>query len=256
MGIQPRALRGKALADELDSDRAASQLPDAGDDMEFHHAPKVWLGWRDFLREYLIVVVGVLTAAGVGLVLEGMRRHAEVAEARRAIRFEIARNADIALFSIEEERCRGRVIDLTVAWLNGGPRPQIEAFGLGPVMSSAWDVAKTGPATFMPFEERQAYSNFYEQLIDTQRYLIQRERDAGMLSLGFSSRSRLTPADKQAYLDNLYQIRLLGQIRVEVSTGMVQQAKAMGVAPAPMSAQDHAALNRFCALVGMTPSRA
>jgi hypothetical protein len=28
------------------------------------HKPKSWTGWREFLKEYLIIVVGVLTALG------------------------------------------------------------------------------------------------------------------------------------------------------------------------------------------------
>jgi hypothetical protein len=39
--------------------------------MEVHHKPKPWHGWREFLKEYVIVVVGVLTALAAGRLPSG-----------------------------------------------------------------------------------------------------------------------------------------------------------------------------------------
>src|SRR6185437_16951039 len=37
------------------------------------HKPKPWHGWREFLKEYAIIVVGVLTALGAESLVETMR---------------------------------------------------------------------------------------------------------------------------------------------------------------------------------------
>ncbi len=49
------------------------------------HKPKPWHGLREFLKEYAIIVVGVLTALGAEQAVEVIHRHEAVAEARRAL---------------------------------------------------------------------------------------------------------------------------------------------------------------------------
>ena len=52
------------------------------------HKPKTWHGPGEFFREYLIIVVGVLTALGGEQAIEWMHRRAELAETREALREE------------------------------------------------------------------------------------------------------------------------------------------------------------------------
>ena len=61
------------------------------------HKPKPWHGWREFLKEYAIIVVGVLTALGAEQIAERIHEAHTSAEARENIRAEIAANlADLA----------------------------------------------------------------------------------------------------------------------------------------------------------------
>ena len=53
------------------------------------HKPKPWHGLREFLKEYLIIVVGVLTALGAEQAVEMIHRHEAVGEARRALNAEV-----------------------------------------------------------------------------------------------------------------------------------------------------------------------
>ena len=50
------------------------------------HKPKPWHGWREFLKEYAIIVVGVLTALAAEQVVERVRwmERVDAAEARLA----------------------------------------------------------------------------------------------------------------------------------------------------------------------------
>jgi hypothetical protein len=49
------------------------------------HKPKPWRDWREFLKEYLIVVVGVLTALGAEQAVEWLHWRHVVAQGREAV---------------------------------------------------------------------------------------------------------------------------------------------------------------------------
>ena len=49
------------------------------------HKPKPWHGLREFLKEYVIIVVGVLTALGAEQAVDWLHWRHEVAEARQAL---------------------------------------------------------------------------------------------------------------------------------------------------------------------------
>jgi hypothetical protein len=53
------------------------------------HKPKPWHGLREFLKEYLIIVIGVLTALGAEAVVERLHERQMSAEAREAVRAEV-----------------------------------------------------------------------------------------------------------------------------------------------------------------------
>jgi hypothetical protein len=56
------------------------------------HKPKPWHGFREFLKEYLIIVVGVLTALGLEQFVDGIHWRHKVEQAERNMRVEVARN--------------------------------------------------------------------------------------------------------------------------------------------------------------------
>jgi hypothetical protein len=55
------------------------------------HKPKPWHGWREFLKEYVIIVVGVLTALAAEQGVEWLHWRHEVASARETLRPEYLR---------------------------------------------------------------------------------------------------------------------------------------------------------------------
>jgi hypothetical protein len=218
------------------------------------HKPKPVHSWRELAREIGVIVVGVAIALSGEETVRWLHQRHEVAEARKAIRFEIAQHASQALFSIEEERCRLGIFNLTMAWLDGGAQPHFRSSGLLEAkMTGAWDVSKTGALANMPFEERLAYWNFYA-FVEGETEVIERDRDAAVRAGGlFNRTTELTEAEKQTLRDLTAQQRSMGQLRKLVATAMLSQAKAMGIAPPPISADSRAALNEVCADGGMPP---
>jgi hypothetical protein len=55
------------------------------------HKPKPWHGWREFLKEYLIIVIGVLTALGAEAVAETVHWRHETHVARDALAYDLKR---------------------------------------------------------------------------------------------------------------------------------------------------------------------
>lgn len=56
------------------------------------HKPKSWHGWREFLKEYGIIVVGVLTALAAEQLVESLHSDLKVRRAEAAMRLELAEN--------------------------------------------------------------------------------------------------------------------------------------------------------------------
>jgi hypothetical protein len=61
------------------------------------HKPKPWHGWREFLKEYLIIVIGVLTALGAEQGVETLHWNHRVTETRVQLNQELGADAGSSL---------------------------------------------------------------------------------------------------------------------------------------------------------------
>lgn len=68
------------------------------------HKPKPWHGWRDFLKEYGIIVLGVLTALAFEETAEALRWRHEVKAERSALHGEVQLNLNAILFPPKRTR--------------------------------------------------------------------------------------------------------------------------------------------------------
>ncbi len=135
------------------------------------HKPKPWHGWREFLKEYLIIVVGVLTALAAEQAVEWLHRSAELRETREAIREEIADNAAYADMTAREESCMMGVADRLVEWAGGKTRPDAPR-SISPLFTTTvWDGSQAVVGR-MPLKEKFAYGHFYEALRNEQTLAV------------------------------------------------------------------------------------
>jgi hypothetical protein len=136
------------------------------------HKPKPWHGLREFLKEYLIIVVGVLTALGAEAVVQNLHDARLSAEARDAVRSELNVNITNLSRRLTEEGCVGRRLDEIAALLDraddGAPfvAPRnISGPQNGIFYTQRWQAATAGGRTsLLSSDEQRAFGRVYAQL--------------------------------------------------------------------------------------------
>jgi hypothetical protein len=225
------------------------------------HRPKPFHGWRELAKEVGVITIGIAIALGGEETLRWLDRRAEVAEARRALRVEIADNARNALVVMEEERCLEPLADFMIGVSNGVGKPARSPPSKPPVIdmagpvTSTWDVVKVGAAARMPFEERVAYSRFYDTLsLDRRNYEV--ELSAWDRTAGHFAKASLTPDDRRRLIEDLSQARIVGRARAREARKRLADARAMGITPSLLLADQRASIAQLCGYAGMQPTLA
>ena len=130
------------------------------------HKPKPFHGWREFLKEYGIIVLGVLTALAFEQVVEMIHNHSLAEDTRRNVHAEIV--ADLGLLQRREsvEPCVTRrleevrdLIDHPAAsdvpiWIGHPPRYAMHD-------NQFRAAAQAGHVTLLPPDEQAAYAKLY-----------------------------------------------------------------------------------------------
>jgi hypothetical protein len=164
------------------------------------HKPKPWRGWREFLKEYLIIVIGVLTALAAEAVVQNLHERRLSAEAREAVRGEL--NVDITAMSrrLPQEACVARQLDEIQAFLDraqgGGAVAPLTTIGRpiwGIVYTQRWQAATAGGRTsLLSSEEQRAFGRVYAQLDVLTQKLVE-ERHVWTQLRGLAGLRRLSP---------------------------------------------------------------
>src|SRR5579864_4090678 len=153
------------------------------------HLPKPLHGWREFVGEVGIIVLGVLIALGFGQIVEQLQWHYEVRTTRQAIADELVATANQGAERLAVEAClRDRIGELS-AKLNrtdgrwtADPMPLAQGAELAPHWDErsmtrvyavplrgwthdAWDTAKsTGALDHINHNELASYSAIYAEI--------------------------------------------------------------------------------------------
>ncbi len=148
------------------------------------HKPKPWHGVREFLKEYVIIVVGVLTALGAEAVVQNLHDARLAEEARQAVRDEL--NLDITNMAVRFswDACVIRRLDEIDALLDraeaGGSFAPPGAVGTPrnrAIYAERWETAKSGGRlSLISSEEQRALARAYgqlEQVRETQQQELQ-----------------------------------------------------------------------------------
>lgn len=168
--------------------------------VEVHHAPKPFHGWREFLKEYGIIVLGVLTALGAEAVVEKLHEASLSNQAREAVEGEL--NVDLTALSrrVGQEACIGRRLDEIRAILDraeaGGPFTPPTTIGVPPwgiAYAQRWQAATAGGRTsLLSSEEQRAFGRVYAQFEVLSQKQVE-ERQIWTQLRGLKELRRLSP---------------------------------------------------------------
>jgi hypothetical protein len=141
--------------------------------VEIHHKHAPIKNWREFLKEYGIIVLGVLTALGGEQAVEAVHHRAEVREAREALSEELGWNFTSLKLSVDQIACVSARLDelerWRKSWANGRPLKLSRPIGFpsGVVFrSSVWRLSVSDAVSRMPLQERINYAALYDAFDD------------------------------------------------------------------------------------------
>jgi hypothetical protein len=214
------------------------------------HKPKPWRGVREFLKEYLIIVVGVLTALAAEQAVEWGREQSDLREARAALHEEVVRDATGLRIAAQEDHCFLGVMDRYEAWAKGGPKPKVAKVTMFPVPEEAvWDSLKGGAVMKMPLKERLAYTRFYYGAANT-RSLYYPMRDHAITLNSYLAWDTLTPAEARILLRDVQRGRNLLHVMIENAPFDLKDAEAVGARPQAFTPHTRTILAEECGLAG------
>ncbi|HWE46209.1 MAG TPA: hypothetical protein VG407_09275 [Caulobacteraceae bacterium] len=216
------------------------------------HKPKPVHGWREFLSEIGVIVLGVLIALALEQAVEWMRIQSEMSETREALKVEIGRNAGIATYSIAEDRCMFAYAQKWIAWTKGGPKPAFVFPRYHSLQSTIWDLSKTGAVTHMPLNERAALAHYYS-VVDLFNQNRERERQLGIHIFSIAMSDRLSDTQKQTLIEDANGSSVMNRYQWQNAEGLVQRSRDLGAKPDAWSAADRSNLIKVCQVAGGPP---
>jgi hypothetical protein len=219
------------------------------------HLPKALHGWRDFLKEVGIIVVGVLIALGAEQLVQSWHWRHETAATREALGREAADNLAAALQRKQQQPCvEQRLREIASIFADhaaekpmhiGGPigRP-ISYFG----STDAWQVEVASQAlSHMPLNERLNFSTAFSNY-ENMNSVLRLEQDAwlrlGVLNAPDQLQAGDWPALRQAYA----QAQSLGA-RLKIITEDILASQTLGQRPEQLEGDPVAvtsARRQFC----------
>jgi hypothetical protein len=136
------------------------------------HKPRPWHGLREFLKEYVIIVVGVLTALGAEQAVEALHERGLAREARAAIDAEMRDNANRIAYRQAQQPCidkrLAQITGLLADWAGGKPPPAGLAIGDPgdlPMIQQRWQAnLNSGRFSRQSAQEQGAQADFYTKL--------------------------------------------------------------------------------------------
>jgi hypothetical protein len=202
------------------------------------HKPKPWQGWREFLREYVIVVVGVLTALAAEQAAEALHWRHLVGEAREEIAGELGEGLGQAELRVRTLECVDRRLSDLQAAVEAaaltGRLPPTGRPGTPPLFTwstGAWESAvSSGASSHIAPAEHQGYVGVYGFIrrIDE---LNRHEAEIWTALYGLAGPGRaIAPDEASQFRARIGEARLANRLIALSGVRMQQIARADGLA--------------------------
>ncbi len=209
------------------------------------HKPKPWHNVREFLKEYLIIVVGVLTALAAEQAVEQLHWAHEVRLARAEIASEINWTDRHFAYRVAAEPCIARRLDALESVIEKAARHEPVPH-LGPVIpdignalnDNIWQNHRAAQTlTHFDDQELSLLGSYYMQ-VDSVRGFIANEVDAwSVLKVLQGDPARLGPTDIAGLRVALQRARFDNGLIAGISADELEWSKTLHVAPPAPDAQ-------------------
>lgn len=225
-------IRGRSFRPIADI-RLAGILPRPLGASSMHfHLPKPLHGWREFVGEVGIIVLGVLIALGAEQAVQWFHTREELNQVRAALKSELADDRARWEYMSAAEGCTFRRLDALDKWLSTAPSAArlTDAYPniLLNLHSSSWDIAKGSPAMAeMPLDERVTYASLYAAL-ENWRDLLREESKNNQAIAALLERAD-QPENRTQVPEALSRARILLRFRQASSGYVMQHFRDLGV---------------------------
>ena len=196
--------------------------------------PKPLHGWRAFAGEVGIIVIGVLIALAAQQIVEDIHDRAAVAQLRSALRAELADDRARWEDMRASDPCTLQRLEVLTQWATTAPaeaklvRPFV--LRLWNMHSSAWDVAKTSPATGnIPLDERLTFGELYGAIDNWREYFA--EERANTIELAALLEDADQPDSRRQIKFHVAKARVLQRRRAENYPYFFKRFDALKIAP-------------------------
>jgi hypothetical protein len=219
------------------------------------HLPRPLHGWREFVGEVGIIVLGVLIALGAEQVLEAIHWRREADAARAALQVEAADNVSAAAQRLQQQPCITRRLGELAAMLqdHAAGRPiRIHGSVGRPVTyygsTDAWDVEVASEAlSHMSLNEKLALSTAFSNY-ENMNAVLRLEQTAWLRLDVLNAPDQLEAGDWPALRQAYAEAQSLSD-RLQIIAGGVIRGEALGQRPKQLEDQPAAvddAIRKFC----------
>jgi hypothetical protein len=201
------------------------------------HLPKPLHGWRAFVGEVGIIVIGVLIALGAEQVVEGAHWRGEVATFRQSVDSEVALDLGTHRYRMEENACVERRLDELQTWLqswrDGRPLRLSGPIGIPASLNpntNVWGSRSAEIMSHMPPQATFAYADLYDEFSNNEVHRLD-ERSAWLELSEFDGATELDHRDLQRLQGLITRARWRGHRITMNADNYFKKAERLGIEP-------------------------
>ncbi|MCL6682720.1 hypothetical protein [Sphingomonas alba] len=200
-------------------------------------------GWRAFIGEVGVIVLGVLLALGAQQLVQDVQMRSAVREFRRTINHEIGLNLFVYQVRTRGSDCNEKRLKELTDWVmsarDGQSLPKIIAAApmtLSPYRS-AWDTRDGDVFAHVPAKDRQKYAEFYDEL-ESNSLIIQKELDEWLQLQRFALPGPVSLEDRRMLYGHVRTARIFNRVwapNMDISNKIAAELGVKSIKPDTVS---------------------
>jgi hypothetical protein len=203
------------------------------------HLPKPLHGWREFVGEVGVIVLGVLIAIGFEQIVEQIHWAGEVRSARSALRGEMQQPDRVFAYRVAAQPCIARRLEEINKLVEQAPKhaPVPRVGSLIPDIGNAlndnvWETYRASQ-TLAHFDDEDLglLGIYYTQLGNIRRFEGEENRDWGVIKVLEGDPSRLGPEDIAGIRVAIQNARFDNSIIASIAADELDYSRRFGVSP-------------------------